>query len=88
MALSIKNKETEALARELARITKQPITAAVHGVLQQAVERERNSRKLVRQDHDELMAAIRAIQDRVAKLPVLDNRHPDDMLYDEYGTPK
>ena len=41
MALSIKNRETEALARELARITGKPITQAVTDELRRGVERAR-----------------------------------------------
>lgn len=88
MALSIKNKETEALARELARVTQKPITQAVHDVLELAVKRERNIRELLGQDKDEAWSKVRAIQERVANLRVLDTRHPDDMLYDENGLPK
>ncbi len=42
MALSIKNKETEALARDLARLTKKPITKAIHDVLAREVTREKS----------------------------------------------
>jgi hypothetical protein len=34
------------------------------------------------------MERVRAILDRVHALPILDPRHPDDILYDEYGLPK
>lgn len=34
------------------------------------------------------MDRVRAILERVHALPILDDRHPDDILYDEYGLPK
>ena len=85
MALSIKNRETEALARELAAITQKPLTQAVHDALQREVKREKS---LNRPRRDDFMEKIREIQDRVAKLPRLDTRDVDEILYDEYGLPK
>ena len=85
MALSIKNRETEALARELAAITQKPLTQAVHDALQREVKREKS---LGRPRRDDFMETIREIQDRVAKLPRLDARSADEILYDEFGLPK
>jgi hypothetical protein len=41
MALSIKNREVEGLARELARLTGKPITEAVRDSLKREVEGQR-----------------------------------------------
>lgn len=82
MALSIKHPEADRLARELARATGESLTEAVTKAI-----RERLVRKTGRDP-----AAIRAEIDRivaeVARLPVLDDRTPDEILgYDEKGLP-
>jgi antitoxin VapB len=39
-------------------------------------------------DPEKVRAAIREIQERIASLPVLDSRTPDEILgYDEFGLP-
>jgi hypothetical protein len=86
MALSIKNREVEANARELAALTGKPITRAVNDAIVHGIKREKAAVKTL--PEDQFMAAIREIQARVAKLPRLDNRHPDEILYDDYGLPK
>ena len=49
--------------------------------------RERMMRQ-PRPDPESTRAAIREIQERLAKLPVLDSRTPDEILgYDEFGLP-
>lgn len=84
MALNIKDRETENLARELARRRKQGITHALRDVLRREVERER--RKPRRESSEEFHRAIQEIVDEVKKLPVLDDRTPDEILgYNEHG---
>jgi antitoxin VapB len=86
MALNIKNAETEQLARELARRRGQGITEALTDVLRREVERER--RKPPRRDKVEFHRRIQAIVDEVKKLPVLDDRTPDEIIgYNEHGLP-
>jgi antitoxin VapB len=83
MALSIKNPETERLARELARVTGESLTEAVTGALRDRLVREtgRGRDPTLRED-------IRRIQEEIARLPVLDDRSPDEILgYDENGLP-
>lgn len=83
MALSIKNPETERLARELARTTGESLTEAVTQAL-----RDRLVRATGRGRDPTLREDIRRIQDEVARLPVLDDRTPDEIIgYDEYGLP-
>lgn len=83
MALNIKNPEAERLARELAEATGENITQAVTHAL-----RERLIRKTGRVRDITLQEDIRRIQERVAKLPVLDDRTPDEIIgYDEHGLP-
>ena len=84
MALNIKNPETERLARELARRRKQGITTAITEVLRQEVERER--KKPRRDDIEQRLRRIDEIVQEVKKLPVLDDRSPDEILgYNEHG---
>jgi antitoxin VapB len=84
MALNIKNAETEKLVRELARRRGQGITEVLTDVLRREVERER--RKPQRPDKDDFDRRIQAIVDDVKKLPVLDDRSPDEIIgYNEHG---
>lgn len=83
MALSIKNPETERLARELARVTGQNLTDAVTEAL-----RDRLIRETGRGRDDTLRDDVRRIQEEVARLPVLDDRSPDELIgYQEDGLP-
>ena len=83
MALNIKNREAERLARELAEATGENITQAVTQAL-----REQLIRKTGRVRDVTLREDIRRIQERVAQLPVLDDRSPDEIVgYDEHGLP-
>lgn len=84
MALNIKDAETEKLARELARRRKQGITEVVTEALRKELERER--RRPRRTDKEAFHRRIQAIVDDVKRLPVLDNRSPDEILgYNEHG---
>ena len=86
MALNIKNEETERLARELARRRGQGITEVLTDVLRREVERER--RKPRRQSYEEFKRGIDEIVERVKRLPVLDDRSPDEIIgYNEHGLP-
>ena len=84
MALNIRNPEAERLAAELARRTGETKTEAVTRALRDRLDRLRrqgSGRRLA----DELDE----IAERVARLPVLDSRPPDDLLgYDERGLPR
>jgi antitoxin VapB len=85
MPLSIKDPRADELARSLVKYTGGTITDAVISALREKLEREERRNKA----RDELLLAdIRRITDAAAKLPILDDRHPDDILYDEYGLPK
>lgn len=86
MALNIKNAETERLARELARRRKQGITQVVTEALRKEVERERRVRIAKGDDYESFKRRIDAIVERVNRLPVLDDRSPDEILgYNEQG---
>ena len=84
MALSIKHPEADRLARELAKSTGEGLTEAVITALRERLAREKN-RKRVRRLSEEL----RAIGERVAALPILDHRTPEEILgYDDRGLPR
>jgi antitoxin VapB len=83
MAISIKDPETDRLARALAAATGESLTEAIRGALRDRLEREAHrSRRGVG-------AEIRRIQERLARLPVLDQRSAEEIVgYDEQGLPR
>jgi antitoxin VapB len=83
MPLSIKHPEADRLARELAARTGESLTEAVMNALRERLDRHPSRKRPLR-----LRDELRAIRERCAKLPVLDNRTPDQILgYDERGLP-
>ena len=84
MALSIKDPETDRLARALAEATGETLTEAIR----RAIE-ERLARQKPRSAHYRIQTAVRRVQERLASLPVLDPRPADELLgYDEHGVPR
>ena len=83
MALSIKDPETEQLARTLAERTGETITLATRRALEERLRRiGSDSRKAA------LLEDLAAIRRRWGALPVLDDRDADDIIgYDENGLP-
>jgi len=83
MPLSIKNPETERLARRVARETGETLTYAIKHALEERLARLKKRRKST------LSERVRDILERVDKLPVLDPRSADEILgYDENGVPR
>lgn len=83
MALNIKSREAYRLARELADVTGETLTAAVTESL-----RERLAGLRRRRDRARVRAAVADIQEMVASLPDRDTRPPEEILgYDEHGLP-
>lgn len=83
MALSIKDPETEKLARTLAARTGETITIATRRALEERLKRTGLQAKKAA-----LIEDMEAMQRRLSALPVLDNRSPDDIIgYDENGLP-
>lgn len=81
MALYIRNREIEDLAKTFADLTGETKTEAVRRALQDRLERLRGERAQPR-----LADELDAIALRCAALPVLDDRPPDEVLgYDERG---
>lgn len=86
MPLNIKDDETHALAKKLARLQGRSIAAAV----KQAVKAELS--RIEQRDLANRGArrkAIAGIVQECASLPVLDDRSPDEILgYDDQGLPR
>lgn len=82
MALSLKDKETDRLAREVVALTGESITDAVRKALSERLERER----LRRGQPSGLADRLAALGKECAALPDFDTRTPDEIAgYDENG---
>ena len=85
MPLSIKSPEADRLARELAQATGESITDAVVAAIRERLARERRRRGA---QSERFHTRLKRIQERVARLPVLDSRTPDEIIgYDRHGLP-
>jgi antitoxin VapB len=83
MALSLKDPETDRLAREVSKLTGESLTEAVRIALTERLEREKLRRGMPKTDLAEQLDALAA---EFAALPVLDARAPDEIIgYDENG---
>ncbi len=83
MALSIRNPETEKLARQVSRLTGETLTEAIGKSLWERLQRLKRNRKNrnLRRDIDKILA-------RVDALPELDTRTADEIVgYDQNGLP-
>ncbi|MEZ4416147.1 MAG: type II toxin-antitoxin system VapB family antitoxin [Gemmatimonadota bacterium] len=82
MALSIKDPETDRLARELAQRTGESLTEAIRRALEERLQR------VSRYAQPPLRDELRMVRERVAELPVRDRRTPEEILgYDDRGLP-
>jgi len=83
MPLSIKNREAEHLARELAKQTGESITVAIVKALHERLQRLTGRHRPMG-----LADQLDEIAKRCAALPVIDERSQDEILgYDEKGLP-
>jgi antitoxin VapB len=84
MALSIKDPETERLARALAERTGESITIATRTALEDRLRRIGSGAR-----RGALLEDLAACRRRWSSLPVLDRRGADEILgYDENGLPR
>ncbi len=84
MALSIKDPQTDKLAREVARLAGESITQAVNRALEERLKKLKQ-----RRGSRSLAADLIEIARHCASLPVLDDRSPDEIIgYDENGLPR
>lgn len=82
MVLSIKDEETDRLARELSRVTGESLTEAVSTAVRQRLARVQAT------GGQDLAGELTVIALRCAALPVLDDRPDDQVLgYDASGAP-
>ena len=85
MALHINNPKANKLARKLAKQKGETLTDAVIRALEERLERNASQEAASREARK---AAILEIVETFNKLPVLDNRTPNEILgYDENGLP-
>lgn len=85
MALSIRDPETDRLARELSRRTGETMTRAIRQALAERLARLDGAREA---EIERRRRAIDAIVARSHGLPILDSRSEDEILgYDEHGIP-
>jgi antitoxin VapB len=83
MALSLKDPETDRLAREVAKLTGESLTEAIRNALSERLARERLRRS---QPATGLAEALDALAMECAALPDLDGRAADEILdYDQTG---
>ncbi len=83
MGLNIKNEKTHRQAKELARLTGETLTEAIDHAIAERLERLRRKR-----NKDAVAERLLEIGRHCSTLAVLDDRSPDEMLYDEQGMPK
>jgi antitoxin VapB len=84
VALSIKDPETERLARTLAKLTGETITSATRRAIEERLRRVGGQARKVALLED--MAEIRR---RWSAMRVLDDRTPEEIVgYDEQGLPR
>lgn len=85
MALSIRDPETDRLARELAALTGETMTEAIRTALVERLARERSK---CAQQVETRREAVMEVLERVWAMPVVDDRSADEIIgYDEYGLP-
>jgi antitoxin VapB len=84
MAISIKDPETELLARSLAKLTGENITTATKRAIEERLRRVGGqSRKAT------LLEDMAEIRRRWSEMPAMDGRTQDEILgYDEHGLPR
>ena len=83
MGMNIKSDDTHRRAKDLARIAGETIAEAVDRAVTERLERLRK-----RRNRKGLAERLLKLGDQCSRLPLLDNRTPNEMLYDERGLPQ
>ncbi|RJF78628.1 type II toxin-antitoxin system VapB family antitoxin [Rhodopseudomonas palustris] len=84
MALSIKDPETERLARHLAEATGETITQATKRALEERLRRVGGASRRAG-----LLEDMASIRQRWSAMPIRDDRTPEEILgYDDQGLPR
>jgi antitoxin VapB len=81
--LNIKNPEAREIATKLAELTGESVTQVVTSALREKLERETKKKS-----REGLAERLMEIGREFSRLPVIDPRDHDEMLYDEFGLPK
>ncbi|WP_204520161.1 type II toxin-antitoxin system VapB family antitoxin [Silvibacterium dinghuense] len=85
--MSIKNEQTESLARQLSEVTGESITATIRIALEERLARVAPQR--TGNPAHERAVRLGEIIRRVSRLPILDTRPEEDILgYGEHGLPE
>ena len=84
MALSLKDPETDSLARQVAALTGETLTEAIRRSLADRLQAER-----IKRGHPAIdRAAIASLLAQYDALPTFDKRSAEDIIgYDEHGLP-
>ena len=83
MGMNIKSDDTHRRVKELARITGETIAEAVDRAVTERLERLRR-----RRNRKALAERLLKLGDRCSRLPVIDKRSAEEMLYDKRGLPR
>ena len=83
MSLNVKNAATRRRVRELARLAGETMPQAVDRAVTERLDRLKTSR-----NRPQRVDRLLQIGRECAALPVLDERSPEDMLYDDRGLPR
>ena len=85
MHINIKNHEAHQMAVELSQLTGESITKAVAKSIAKRLKEERA--KMI-EKRSGMADALMALGQELSKIPTIDDRSPDEILYDEDGLPK
>lgn len=83
MAFSIKNPETDRVARKLARVTGESLTTAVDTALRERLERVSPAKHT-----NKRVDRVRRIVRELSTIPDVDTRSVEEMLYGRDGAPQ
>ncbi len=83
MGMNIKSGDTHRRVKELARITGETIAEAVDRAVTERLARLRR-----RRNRKALADRLLKLGDQCSRLPVIDGRSAEEMLYDERGLPR
>jgi antitoxin VapB len=83
MSMNIKNEAVHRRAQILARLAGESLTQAVDRAVSERLDRLRRAR-----NREALTGRLLKIGQQIARMPRLDTRAADEMLYDERGLPK
>jgi antitoxin VapB len=83
MGVNMKSDDTHRRAKELARMTGESIAEAVDRAVTERLERLRRQR-----NRKALATKLLKLGEQCSRLPVIDERSAEEMLYDENGLPR